>query len=227
MPKSPLLVVMLAAGAGACFLRGNTDADEWTADFATDDTEFAATGTNPYFILEVGHTLELENGDDKLVITVTPDTKLVGNVETRVVEEREWEDGKLTEVSRNFFAISKRTNSVYYFGEDVDIYENDKVVRHEGAWLAGVNGAKFGLLMPGTPLIGGRHYQEIAPAVALDRAEIVGVSDTLTVPAGVMRNVLKVKETSGLEPGVEYKYYAPGIGLIREEALKLVRHGKR
>ena len=48
----------------------------------------------------------------------------------------------------------------------VDIYENDKIVKHEGAWLAGVNGAKFGLLMPGTPLIGGRHYQEIAPAVA-------------------------------------------------------------
>src|SRR6185503_5051284 len=119
MRKTTLFVTVLVVGVGGCFLRSNANTDEWTADFAADDTEFASTGTNPYFILEVGHTLELADGDDRLLITVTPDTKRVGNVETRVVEEREWEDGKLAEVSRNFFAISKRTNSVYYFGEEV------------------------------------------------------------------------------------------------------------
>src|SRR5437762_8506857 len=42
------------------------------------------------------------------------------------------------------FALCKRTNSVYYFGEDVDIYKNGKIVGHEGSWLSGEKGAKFG-----------------------------------------------------------------------------------
>jgi len=83
------------------------------------------------------------------VITVLAETKKVGNVETRIVEERETENGELTEVSRNYFAISRRTNNVYYFGEDVDEYKNGKVTGHGGSWLAGVEGAKYGLIKDG------------------------------------------------------------------------------
>src|SRR6185503_7351194 len=98
-------------------------------------------------------------------------------VETRIIEERETNDGQLIEVSRNYFAISKRTGNVYYFGEDVDIYKNGKVASHEGAWLSGVNGARFGLMMAAVPLVGSRYYQEVAPQVAMDRAEIVSVTE--------------------------------------------------
>ncbi|MEX2281579.1 MAG: hypothetical protein WEE89_03715 [Gemmatimonadota bacterium] len=80
--------------------------------------------------------------------------------------------------------------------------------------------------MPGVPLIGGRHYQEIAPGAAMDRAEIISMTDTLTVPAGAMRKLLRVRESSPLEPGVsEYKFYAPGIGLLQDGSMKLVRYG--
>jgi hypothetical protein len=148
-------------------------------------------------------------------------------VETRVVEERETKDGKLVEVSRNFFAISRRTNSVFYFGEEVDIFKDGKVVGREGEWLAGQKGARFGLMMPGQVLLKARHYQEIAPKVAMDRAEIVGMSATVNTPAGEFKNCLKVEETTPLEPGTkEYKYYAPGIGLLQDGSLKLVRYGK-
>ena len=58
-----------------------------------------------------------------------------------MVEERETNHEKPVEVSRNYFAISRRTNSVFYFGEDVDMYRNGAIVSHEGAWLAFVNGA--------------------------------------------------------------------------------------
>ena len=81
---------------------------------------------------------------------------------TRVVEERETKGSQVVEVSRNFFVICKRTNNVYYFGEDVDIYRDGKIVGHDGAWLAGEGGARFGLAMPGSPLLGARYYQEIA-----------------------------------------------------------------
>src|SRR5262245_27085785 len=133
----------------------------WATRFAVEKGELSATGHNPYFILEPGYQSTFEGGKERLVITVLDATKTVDGVETRVVEERETNGGKLVEVSRNYFAISRRTNSVFYFGEDVDIYKNDKVTSHSGAWLAGVNGARFGLMMPGEVTLKARHYQEI------------------------------------------------------------------
>ena len=63
-------------------------------------------------------------------------------------------------------------NDVFYFGEDVDIFENG-TISHDGAWLAGVDDALPGLLMPGTFLLGARYFQEVASGVALDRSENV------------------------------------------------------
>ena len=179
--------------------------------------EWSSKGTNPYFVLKPGYVLVLEGGKEKLTITVLDETRIVAGVETRVVEEREAKEGKLVEVSRNFFAISKRTNDVFYFGEEVDIYRDGKVVSHEGAWLAGVDGARWGLMMPGTPLLGARYCQEIAPGVAMDRAAIAAVADTLQTPAGKFEGCLRTEETTPLEPAArEAKVYAPGVGLIRD-----------
>jgi hypothetical protein len=203
------------------------DSGSFTTDFSLDKADLSPTGRNPYFILEPGYVLVLEGGKEQVTITVLDEVKEVDGVQTRVVEERETKSGKLVEVSRNFFAVSKRTNSVYYFGEDVDIYRDGKVVAHEGAWLSGAKGARFGLMMPGLPLLRARHYQEIAPGDAMDRAEIVSVSEVLKTPAGEFRNCLKVEETTPLEPGEKsYKLYAPGVGIIQDSSLKLVRYGK-
>ena len=98
----------------------------------------------------------------RLVIPVLNQAETVDGVTTRVVEERELEDGELVEISRNFFAICNRDNSVFYFGEDVDFYENGVIVSHDGAGRAGVNGARAGILMPGTLLLGARHFQGVA-----------------------------------------------------------------
>ena len=187
---------------------------------------FSSRGSNPYFILEPGFQLILEGEEDgedlRLMITVLHQTKKIDGVETRVVEEMETHDGELAEISRNYFAICNRTNSVFYFGEDVDIYENGEIVSHEGAWRAGSNGARPGIIMPGTILLGGRYYQEIAPGVALDRAEIISMSQVIETPAGRFRKCLETAETTPLEPkALEFKFYAPGIGLIIDGPLKL------
>ena len=199
----------------------------WISDFRLEQDELTNIGRNPYFILEPGYVLVLAAGNQRLTITVLDETRKIDNVETRVVEERETENGRPVEISRNYFAISKRTNSVYYFGEDVDIYTRGKVVSHEGAWMAGVNGARFGMVMPGVPTLKARYYQELAPRVAMDRAEIVSLTETLSTPAGLFKDVLKIVETSPLERGAaEAKYYAPGVGLLQDGSLKLVKYGK-
>ncbi len=170
--------------------------------------------------------LELANGSERLVVTVLGDTREIDGVTTRVVEERETKDGELVEVSRNFFAMSTRTNAVFYFGEDVDVYKNGKIANHDGSWIAGKAGARFGLMMPGLPLVKARYYQEIAPRVAMDRAEIVSTTGKLQTPAGAFTGVLETIESSQLEPGPgEAKYYAAGVGLLQDGSLKLVKYG--
>ncbi len=197
----------------------------WQTEFGIKNCNLQTTGRNPYFILEPGYQLVLEGGDTKLQITVLDETRQVDGVLTRVVEEKEWKDGKLSEIARNYFAICPQTKDVFYFGEDVDFYENGKVVKHDGSWLAG-NGNSAGLIMPGTPKLAMKYYQEIAPRVAMDRAEIVSVNDTCKTPAGTFANCLKVKEGSAIEiAAVEYKYFAPSIGFIGDESLRLTKHG--
>jgi hypothetical protein len=212
---------ILAVLGAAAFLGVQDPAKErpYTDAFIVDEKDLGSSGRNPFFILEAGYQLVLDSGGDKketLTITVLDETKKVGGVETRIVEERETVDGKETEVSRNYFAICKKTNSVYYFGEDAG-----------GAWLHGEKGAQFGMIMPGTVLLGARHYQEIAPGAAMDRAEVISLSETVETPAGKFEKCLKVLETTPLEPeDKSTKYYAPGIGMVREGKMKLVRHGK-
>ena len=131
------------------------------------------------------------------------------------------------EVSRNYFAIYPPTGDIYYFGEAVDLYRGGKIVNHEGSWLSGINGAHFGMLLPGKPVLGARYYQELAPKVAMDRAMVFSLSETLTTPAGKFTNCLKTEETTPLEPGTkEYKLYARDVGLVQDGDLKLVRFGK-
>jgi hypothetical protein len=228
------LVSLAAAGVGAASTTrarprgaGPQRADTaWTTRFTFEPGELGPTGRNPYFVLEPGHQLVLEGGRTRLVITVLAETRRVDGVETRVVEERETEGGRVVEVSRNFFAISARTNSVFYFGEDVDTYRDGRVAGHEGAWRAGAAGARAGLMMPGLPLVGARFHQEIAPGVAMDRAEIRDVDGELATPAGRFRGVLTIEETTPLEPDArETKRFAPGVGLVQDGPLLLVRHG--
>jgi hypothetical protein len=141
----------------------------------------------------------------------------------RVLEERETEAGELKEVSRNFLATCLPARDVYYFGEEVDDYEDGEIVGHGGAWLAGRNGARPGMLMPDSAfLLGMRYFQEVAPGVALDRAEHVASNLEITVPAGTFRGCVRVRETTPLEPDSESrKVYCPGIGLVIDEELEL------
>ncbi|MGZ5488742.1 MAG: hypothetical protein ACXWF4_09440, partial [Candidatus Aminicenantales bacterium] len=211
---------------------GQTPAQKgWVDTFAVDKKDFVSAGSNTFFRLEPGFRLRLEGREGlrrvTLVITVLEETRLVDGVETRVVEERESKGGRLAEVSRNFFAFNTADQGVYYFGEEVDIYRDGKVVGHEGAWESGKDGARFGLMIPGHPAIQARFYQEIAPGIAMDRAEIVSLDASLKTPAGEFKGCLRVAETSPLERGAkEYKLYAPGIGLIKDASLRLVEHGR-
>jgi hypothetical protein len=110
----------------------------------------------------------------------------------------------------------------------VDDYNDGKLVAHSGAWRADEKDSKAGIMMPGTVLLGARHYQEMAPN-AKDRAEVLADDVTMKTPAGTFKDCIKVEETSGIDADEKgYKTYAPGVGLIQDEDLLLTgyREGK-
>jgi hypothetical protein len=212
---------------------------EYTSDFRLEDCEFKTKGENPYFILKPGYQLVLEGEEEgetlRVEITVLDETETIdvpeiGEVKTRVVQEVETADGELTEISRNFYASCDRTNDVYYFGEEVDIYNEDGTITHEGAWRAGEPDedgvAEPGIIMPGTFLLGSRYYQELAEGIALDRAEHTAMGLEVTVPAGTFTDCVQVTESTPLEPDAgSEKIYCPEVGLTVDDVLELVEYG--
>jgi len=205
---------------------GGEEGRKWTDSFGQENCTFSSVGKNRFFILEPGHQLVLESRREKVVITVLDETRKIGGVETRVVEEREEENGELKEVSRNFFAICREYGDVFYFGEEVDIYRGGKIVRHSGEWRADEKNSRAGIIMPGRILLGARYYQEISPK-AMDRAEIISDDVTMRTPAGTFKNCIRIEETSGIDRDEKcYKTYAPGVGLVQDEDLVLTSYSK-
>ncbi len=236
-----LLVLLLGLlVAPSTLFAANRDKLAFTENFPVAECSFANTGGNAYFLLEPGRELYytnqacLDEGEcDELVeltITVTQDTQEVSfdidgtevNVVTRVVMEEELADGEPAETSWNYFAVCEGANDVYYFGEDVDIYVDGDIV-HDGAWLAGEGGALPGIVMPGGAfLLAARYYQEIAPGVALDRAEHVAMGIEIETPAGNFENCVEILEDTPLEKkSASTKFYCPGVGLVIDDELAL------
>ena len=216
----------------ACFLLFGTmiysqGRTEWQSTFSVEKRNLGVQGANPYFILSPGYQLSYTHKKDSEVVTVLNETRVIDGVTTRVVEDRESHDGKLVEWTRDYYAIDSVTNDVYYFGEDVDVYKNGKVVGHEGSWMSGEKNAKFGLMMPAKPVVGQRFYQEQAPGVGMDRAEIKAINSALATPAGKFTNVVYVVENSPLEPGSSKKWYAAGVGPVKDDDMILVKYGMK
>ncbi len=105
----------------------------------------------------------------------------------------------------------------------MDNYDDGEIENHDGAWLAGQGDNQPGLIMPGTFLLGAKYYTEIAPEEALDQAEHTEMGLTVTTPAGAFDRCVMVRETSGLDPeDLSIKYYCPGVGMVKDDALELV-----
>jgi hypothetical protein len=201
---------------------------------------FSLAIDNSYFPLPVGQQWVLGGQDQGetigLRITVLDQTERFrfGSVKvtTRVVEEAEWADTDgdgvidadedLIEVSLNYFAQT-HDGTVCYFGEDVDIYESGAVVSHEGAWRADDPGNAPGIFMPAAPEVGMTFQQELAPGVAEDQATIVKIG-TVSVPAGTFQRAITIRDFNPLDGSRSTKVYAPGVGLIRDDRLELIRY---
>jgi hypothetical protein len=148
---------------------------------------------------------------------------VIGGVRSTVLRDRAYEDGVLVEDTFDYYAQDTAGN-VWYLGEDVTNYYYDADGNLVGtdtasAWITGKNGALPGYAMPAVLTPGFSYFQEYAAADgALDEGLIVDILSQVEAGGVVYDNVLRVFETSMLDPNLrEVKYYAPGIGLIRAD----------
>jgi hypothetical protein len=189
-----------------------------------DGVRFSHVISHPYFPISDVPWAELRSDDERVICEVLADTKTVGGVECAVYAEEEHEQGELSEISYNYFAQDEAGN-VWYFGEDVDDYEDGKVVGHGGAWLVGSNAAEPCLFMPARLDLGFEFKRENSPPAAEEFDAVEAIDAALSVPAGKFEGVLVVKEADRRGRWKERKYYARGVGIISEnEDLNLVSY---
>lgn len=186
---------------------------------------------NPYFPMRQGPTNVYvgefeENGELQTESfeqsNIGPGKTLLG-VMTQTQLDRAFEGDLLVEETRDYYAQDTDGN-VWYFGEDVVNFNYDDDgnligTDADSSWLAGVNGALPGLIMPSALTVGFNYFQEYAIVDdALDHGTIASVGNTVTIDIGTFTNVLQILEGSVLDPEFrEFKYYAPGVGLILAE----------
>lgn len=235
-----LVLTIALLGLGACTNGAGDDDDNSNGNgggFETLSAELcdpAAGGfttqiDNAFFPLPPGRTLEFEGMEGAvqvgLTFAVTQETENVAGVTTRVVNETHTEDGEIVETSRNFF-VQASDGTVCYYGEEVDNFVNGVLDNHNGSWRAGEAGNQPGIFMPGSPRLNTQFNQEDAPGIAEDMSAIVGLGESLTVPLGTFENVLNTIDWNPLNGETsadgEDKFYAPNVGLIRDNTVELV-----
>ncbi len=157
----------------------------------------------------------------RVIFTVTDLVKKVGGHTSRVIWDRDINDGELTEAELAFMAQDARGN-VWTMGEYPEEYENGEFAGAPSTWISGVAGATAGILVPGHPRVGSPAFvQGRAPAIDFyDVGQVKKVGQRVCVPVGCFSHVLVVDEWSPLAPedGHQLKYYAPKVGLIRIDA---------
>ncbi|MDX2047381.1 MAG: hypothetical protein SFU87_11385 [Chitinophagaceae bacterium] len=178
--------------------------------------------TNPYFPVAVGKKYvyegQTQDGLERIEEQRLTTTKTILGITCIVVNFKAYLNGKLIEEAWDWYAQDNSGN-VWYFGEAVDNYNtNGSLKDHAGSWEAGVDGAQPGTIMPANPQKGMSYREEYYFNHAEDRAEITGTGLTVTIPMGTYNNCIKTRNWTELEPDLnENKYYAPGIGLVKEE----------
>ena len=121
-PSYPVQATSLLFMSLARCTQNKKEDKKFTESLMQDSCSFLPTGRNTYVILEPGYQMVLkglEEGDTvRLIISLLDEIKKIGDVETRIVEERETVNGEIAEISRNFFAFCRQNGGIYYFGKE-------------------------------------------------------------------------------------------------------------
>jgi hypothetical protein len=194
--------------------------------FHPDDFSKSTKINNKWFPLVPGTQFTFDGRADwggglrphRVVFIITDLSKVVSGVRTVVIWERDINAGQLVESELAFHAQDDRGN-VWHLGEYPEDYEDGKFVGAPDTWIAGVAGAKAGILMLARPRVGTPSYlQGLAPDIDfVDCARVLKTGLKTCTPVKCYHSVLLIDEWNPLFPedGHQRKYYARRVGNIR------------
>jgi hypothetical protein len=185
-------------------------------------TRFVPEITNPYLPYRPGNVWVYRGVKDgvsqKDVVRVTHRTRLIMGVRCTAITDVATHGARPLERTTDWYA-QDRAGNVWYFGEATAAYGANGTVDRSGSWLAGVHGARPGIVMTAHPRVGDAHRQEYWPGHAEDQYWLVALGQRVHVPAGSYAGAARTLEWSRLEPTViDEKFYVRGVGVVRETA---------
>ncbi len=175
-----------------------------------DPRDFVEVIDNPFLPLAPGSQWTYQSEADPaetLTVTVGEQTRTIAGVAVTEVSTtlsgRGAGDGADVLPSVDYFA-QDRDGNVWSFGSD--------------AWMAGVDGAQAGLVMPATPRVGDGFRRQFAPGVAEGQSQVLEVAADASTPYGSWTGIVEMLDTSSLAEQAEtHRFYAPGVGLVQSE----------
>lgn len=229
--KTFLFLTILALLVGACAppatppaatpVQATTEPPKNDYSVNINPADFVAVVDNPYFPRIPGDKFiyegQTENGFERIELVILKETKVIMGVTNTIMRDTVYLNGEIREDTYDWFAQDKNGN-VWYFGEDVNDYENGVVVSKAGSWEAGVDGALPGIVMYGDPAahVGESYLQEYYAGEAEDTADLLSVRENLEIAFGAFDNVVQTYDYTPLDPNSqEHKFYAAGLGKIR------------
>jgi hypothetical protein len=185
-----------------------------------DPANFVAQINNPYMPLIPGTSFSYEKqsneGLERIELTVTHATKEILGVTCTVVHDLVTLDDVTIEDTFDWFAQDVLGN-VWYFGELSFEYEDGEIVNMAGTWKAGEDSAHPGIVALAAPQLGQVYRQEYLLGEAEDVAQVLSLTAPVVVPYGSFPNCLQTMDYTPISPDhIEYKYYAPGVGVVLE-----------
>jgi len=180
--------------------------------------------TNPYYGPDGSKSYIYEGGEvgqspnEKITIERKTATKVINGVTCIIHHDLVKKNDVIIEDTDDWIAQDDAGN-LWYFGETVKNYDDNGIFSdNDGSWETGVDEALPGYWMPANPVLGQKYYQEYYADEAEDQAEVIAVGQTITIGMGTYQNCIITKDFTRFETNIyEKKYYAPGVGFIKEE----------
>jgi hypothetical protein len=232
------VLLLTLASAGPAVAQTAVDGCEPFADFDSAVFEPPTAIDNKWFPLTPGTRFtfvgEANLGDEEVrilprivVFTVTDMIKVIDGVETLVIWDQDFaidEEGEqfLVEEELAFF-VQDEDGNVWNLGEYPEEFEDGEFAGAPSTWIQGVEDGQGGILVLGQQPRGTEYLQGLAPSIEFfDCGLVYRILGRLDVGGEVFRNVVVIRERDPFDPegGIQQKYYARGVGLVKVDAVR-------
>lgn len=150
----------------------------------------------------------------EIIGTMTDVIRMIDGVPTIALLDVEMDSGEISQISIDYLALDKFGN-VWILGGYAEEFEGGSYTNLDTAWLGQGKGAELGILAPAVvDLNTPRWFIGKAPGEASSVGEPVEIGVTQCVTFDCFDNVRVVREGEVGAVDNEFKYYAPGVGVV-------------